>query len=61
MESILRERLEGLAGDVTGIAGTKILPILIVPPSEWLVHKSNGDFQIDDTKVNLLENIIVYL
>lgn len=55
VESILREHLDGLAGDVTGIAGTKISPILLVPTSEWLMHKSNGDYEIDNSIVKLLE------
>lgn len=55
VESILRERLEKLAGDVTGIAEIKILSILIVPPSEWLVQEYKGDIKINKSAVKLLE------
>ncbi len=51
VESILRERLDKLAGDATGIAETKIVPIHIVPPSDWLIRAYKGDIQINDSAI----------
>ncbi len=49
VESLLIERLEQLKGDVTGISDLKILPILIVEPSKWLISKHSGTPMIPQT------------
>lgn len=54
VESVLKERLDQITGDVTGIAEVKILPLLIVPPSEWLIHTVDGEKSVDESAVKLL-------
>jgi hypothetical protein len=55
VESVLQELLNRISGDPTGIAEVKILPLLVVPPSEWLLHSLDGKNSIDESAVKLLE------
>lgn len=53
--SVLKERLDKIPGDPTGIAEVKILPLLVVPSSEWLFRSVNGEKSTDESVVKLLE------
>ncbi|HID19952.1 MAG TPA: hypothetical protein EYP28_03290 [Methanophagales archaeon] len=55
VKSVLQERLDQITGDVTGIAEVNILPLLVVPPSEWLIHTIDGKQSIDESTIKLLE------
>ena len=54
--SVLKERLDKIPGDPTGIAEVEILPLLVVPPSEWLFRSVDGAKSTDESVVKLLEN-----
>ena len=60
VESLLKERLDQLWGSTTGIIGTKIAPIHIVPISEWLVTKSDDNIIINNDSLNLLKKYYNY-
>jgi hypothetical protein len=55
VKSLLTERLNQIPGDPTGILEVKILPLLVVPPSEWLFCSIDGKKSIDESAARLLE------